>query len=139
MSKDLSFISKSPPTQNSKQLTLQDGNAKVKFTAPSDGPVAVAVFGPDGAKLADGLVQARAGSNEWSWNGRNGNGTLMRDGAYRVAVTGSSTDGTARAIPFTVLGTATAVEQKGDAIRLRMGALEVNFTDVKAVAPAATK
>ena len=123
----------------SDQLALQNGTARIKFTAPADGPVAVAVYGANGAKVADGLVQASAGSNEWSWNGRNGSGALMRDGAYTVAVSGSNADGSARVLPFTVVGTATGVSQTNGSIRLQVGGLTVNFNDVKSVAPEAVK
>lgn len=122
----------------SDQLSLQGGSAALKFTAPSDGPVNVAIYGANGAKIADSLVYATAGSNEWSWNGRNGSGTLMRDGAYRVAVTGSAADGSARALPFTVLGTATGVAQQDNAVRLQLGALTVDFAAVKSVTPPGT-
>ena len=123
----------------SPQLALQNGAAKIKFTAAADGPVAVAVYGANGSKIADSLVQASAGSNEWSWNGRNGNGTLMRDGAYTVAVAGSNADGSTKALPFTVLGTATGVSQTNGTIRLQLGGLTINFSDVKSVAPEVAK
>ena len=121
----------------SDQLALQNGSATVKFASPTDGPVNVAIYAPNGTKVADGLVQARTGSNEWSWNGRNGNGSLLRDGAYRVAVTGSNADGSARALPFTVLGTATGVSQQDNAVKLQLGGVTVDFAKVKSVAPAA--
>ena len=118
----------------SDKLALQNGSAAVKFNTTSDGPVAVAVYADNGAKLADGLVNATTGSNQWTWNGRNGNGALVRDGAYRVAVTGSNPDGSSKALPFTVLGTATGVEQKNNGIKLQLGGLVVDFTSVKSVA-----
>ena len=97
----------------SDSLSLQNGGATVKFDSPTDGPVNVAIYAANGSKVADGVVQARTGSNEWSWNGRNGNGALMRDGAYRVAITGNNADGSSRALPFTVLGTATGDARHG--------------------------
>jgi len=121
----------------SDRLSLQNGTAAVKFSAAADGPVAVAVYSDTGAKLADGLVNAARGRNEWTWNGVNGNGAQMRDGTYRVAVTGANPDGTSKALPFTVLATATGVEQKGKAIQLQLGGLVVNFTAVKSVASGA--
>lgn len=123
----------------SEKLALQNGNAAVKFTAPADGQVAVAVYSDSGQKLADGVVNATRGSNQWTWNGVSGSGTTVRDGAYRVAVTGSGADGTAVALPFTVLGTATGVTQKGNGIELQLGGLAVDFSAVKAVAPAAVR
>lgn len=118
----------------SDQLALQGGTAKVKFAAAADGPVNIAVYHANGTKIADGLVQAKAGANEWDWNGFNGAGRQMPDGAYRVAVTSGLGD-TAKALPFTVVGTATGVEQRDGGVRLQMGGLTVDFTAVKSVAP----
>ncbi len=117
----------------SDKLSLQNGTAAVRFNAAADGQVAIAVYSDTGVKIADGLVNATAGSNEWTWNGRNGNGTQMRDGAYTVAVTGANADGTAAALPFTVLATATGVQQQDNAIRLQLGGQVVDFAAVKAV------
>jgi flagellar basal-body rod modification protein FlgD len=122
----------------SDQLALQDGTAKVKFDAPGDGPVNIAVYHANGTKIADGLVQAKAGANEWDWNGLNGAGRQMPDGAYRVAVTSGIGDVT-KALPFTVVGTATGVEQRDGGVRLQVGGLTVDFTAVKSVAPVAAK
>jgi flagellar basal-body rod modification protein FlgD len=121
----------------SDSLSLQNGGATVKFTSPVDGPVNVAIYAANGSKVADGVVQARTGSNEWSWNGRNGNGALMRDGAYRVAITGNNADGSSRALPFTVLGTATGVSQQDNSVKLQLGGVTVDFSAVKSIAPAA--
>jgi flagellar basal-body rod modification protein FlgD len=118
----------------SDQLTLQNGSARLRFNAAADGPVAVAVYSSAGTKIADALVQATKGSNDWTWNGTSGNGTKLRDGSYRVAVA-SSAGGTTTALPFTVLGTATGVQRSGDALKLELGALKVDFAAVKAVQP----
>jgi len=120
----------------SDRLALQNGTATVKFTAPTDAPVTVIVTNSAGVKVAEQLVQANTGSNQWTWNGRNSSGTQLRDGAYGVVVIGSNADGSAKALPFTVLGTATGVEQKDNAIKLQIGSLTVDFDKVKAVAPA---
>ena len=63
----------------------------------------------------------------------------MRDGAYTVAVAGSNADGSTKALPFTVLGTATGVSQTNGTIRLQLGGLTINFSDVKSVAPEVAK
>ncbi len=123
----------------SDRLSLQDGSATVKFTAATDAPVTVVVTNSAGAKVSETLVQASTGSNQWTWDGRNSNGAQLRDGAYGVVVIGSNADGSAKALPFTVLGTATGVEQKDNAIKLQMGGLTVDFDKVKSVAPVSTK
>ncbi len=117
----------------SDQLTLQNGSAKLRFTAAADGPVAVAVYSSAGTKIADATVQATKGSNDWTWNGTSGAGIKLRDGAYRVAVTSGA--GSGGALPFTVLGTATGVQRSGDTLKLELGGLTVDFASVKAVQP----
>lgn len=116
----------------SDHLTLQNGSAGLQFTAPSDGPVAIAIYNDSGTKIADALVDAKAGSNSWTWNGMNANGTQMADGSYKVAVMGS-VGGTATALPFTVVGTATGVQQNSGSLTLQMGGLSVDFSAVKQV------
>jgi len=123
----------------SDRLSLQNGSATVKFTSATDAPATVLVYNSGGTKVAETMVPATAGSNEWTWNGRNSSGTLLRDGVYTVAVLGSNGDGSAKALPFSVLGTATGVEQKDKAIKLKIGDLTVDFTKVKAVVPLATQ
>jgi flagellar basal-body rod modification protein FlgD len=116
----------------SDHLTLQGGSASVQFTAPSAGPVAVAVYNDAGVKITDAVVDATAGSNTWKWDGRNVNGTQLADGSYRVAVMGLA-NGTPQALPFTVTGTATGVLQNGSSLTLQMGGLAVDFAAVKQV------
>ncbi len=117
----------------SDHLALQNGAAGLQFTAPAAGPVAIAVYSDSGAKLTDALVDAKAGSNSWSWNGQDINGNQLADGSYRVAVMGADGSGAAQALPFTVQGTATGVVQNGSGLTLQMGALAVDFSAVKQV------
>lgn len=116
----------------SDHLTLQGGTAKLQYTAPAAGPVAIAVYNDAGVKITDAVVDATAGSNSWTWDGRNVNGTRLADGSYRVAVMGLA-NGTPQALPFTVTGTATGVVQNGSNLTLQMGGLSVDFSAVKQV------
>lgn len=119
-----------PVQVTSDQLTLQNGTAAIDFQASAAGPVDIGVYSAGGTKLAGGTVGAHAGANTWSWNGINQNGgNHMPDDAYKVIVTGA--DGTK--IPFTVLGTATAVERSGTKINVQLGGLHVDFGAVQSV------
>jgi flagellar basal-body rod modification protein FlgD len=119
----------------SERLSLQNGSAALRFTAATDGPVAVAILSEAGVKLADATVQAQKGDNEWRWNGVAGTGAQLRDGTYRVAVTAANASGTSSALPFTVLATATGVQRNGDALKLELGGQSVDFAAVRAVLP----
>lgn len=117
----------------SDHLALQNGAASLQFTTKAAGPAAIAVYNDSGTKITDALVDAKAGSNTWNWNGRDINGNQLADGSYRVAVMGADSTGAAQALPFTVQGTATGVAQNGGGLTLQMGALAVDFSAVKQV------
>ena len=119
----------------SDHLPLQNGSAQINFTASTAGQVAVAIYNDSGTQIADALVDARAGANSWNWNGKSGNGHTVPDGSYRVAVAGANAGGTATALPFTVVGVATGVQQNGTSVTLQLGAQTADFTAVKSVLP----
>jgi flagellar basal-body rod modification protein FlgD len=91
--------------------------------------VAVAVLRDDGIQVATALVDAKAGTNSWKWDGTNPTSGKLPDGAYRVAVVGIAKNGTTQVLPTTTVGTATAtgVQQEGQSLRLQLGALAVPF------------
>jgi len=117
---------------DSDHLVLQNGAAAVRFNVATAGQVAVAVLREDGTQVAGALVDAKAGTNTWTWDGSSPLGKLA-DGAYKVAVVGIAKDGTTQALPTTTLGTATGVEQEGQSLQLQLGALTVPFAKVKSI------
>lgn len=117
----------------SPQLTLQNGAARVDFNAPSAGPVAVTVYGSNGRALQSATFNAAQGANTWNWNGQTATGVRAPDGAYTVGVAAIAADGRATKLPFTVVGKATSVTQKGANVTLDMGSLAVSMANVTAV------
>lgn len=120
-------------TATSTKVPLQNGSAALTFTAASAGPVTVAVSNAAGENLYDGAVNATAGANNWTWNGTDSNGATLPDGAYNVAVTSTTSDGTATTLPFTVTGTATSVDSQSNNLTLNLGAVNVPFTAIQSV------
>lgn len=114
---------------SSSQLSLQNGTADVRFDTTSPTQVTVGVFSASGAKLREDVVTTKAGSNDWTWDGKDANGVQLPDGAYTATV--KAADGTD--VPFTVRGTATAVTRVDDALKVQMGALGVDFGSVQSV------
>jgi len=74
-----------------------------------------------------------AGSNTWTWNGLNSNGTQLADGAYTVAVMSGST-----AVPFQSVGTVTGAEQLNGAVQLEFGTATAPYSQVTAIAASGT-
>ena len=111
------------------QVALQAGKAALRFQSASAQPVAVGIYSQSGVKLRDASVNAVPGANTWSWDGRDGTGRVLPDGAYKAVVAGS--DGAA--LSFTTLGTATGVQKVGDAMKVKLGSLQVDFSAVQSV------
>ena len=120
-------------TVTSDHIPLQNGAGRVGFDAPHAGPASIAIYSDAGVKIRDASLTAAAGPNRWSWDGLDNAGKQVADGAYRIAVTGADTKGTATALPFTVSGVATSVTNKNNAVSLQLGAMSVKFGAVQSV------
>ncbi len=122
-------------TIQSDQIPLQNGSGSVQFNAPNAEPVAIAITSSAGQQLRDVTLNATAGQNTWAWNGTDNNGNKVPDGAYNIAVVGASSDGSTKAVPFTVSGTATGVQgTSSSGVELQLGSLPVSFGAVQSVA-----
>jgi flagellar basal-body rod modification protein FlgD len=120
-------------TVSSDHVPLQNGQGTIQFTAPAAEPVDIAIYSDSGAKLSDQMLMATKGSNTWTWNGTTSSGSTVPDGSYKVAVTGANADGTTSALTFSVIGTATGVQNQSNGMQLQLGALSVDFSKVQAV------
>lgn len=122
-----------PVTVNSKQLSLQNGSAEINFNTTSPEAVGITVYNASGAAVASSTVTSAAGANQWTWNGQGQNGITEPDGAYTVSVLAVGVNGNNAAIPFTVTGTTTAVQNNAGTVDLQMGGLIVPFGSVVSV------
>lgn len=113
----------------SDQLSLQNGAASINFKTAAPEPVDIGIYTPGGVKLAEAAVSSVAGQNHWSWDGKDGNGTQLPDGAYKVM----AMDASGGAVPLTVNGTASGVQRNGTALKVSLGALQVDFGSVLSV------
>lgn len=121
-------------TVQANQIALQNGKGEIQFTSPAAEPAAIAIYNSSGQQITNAVVQATAGSNTWTWNGTDGQGNTVPDGAYNIAVVGANTDGSTTALPFTVVGTATSVQNTASGgVQLQLGALGVGFGSVQSV------
>jgi flagellar basal-body rod modification protein FlgD len=122
-----------PVTVNSSQLSLQNGTAEINFNTATAEPVGIAVYNSSGVQIQTATLTSTAGSNSWTWNGKNASGTTMPDGAYKVTVTALGVNGSAAAVPFTVTGTATSVQNNAGTVQVQMGGLTLPFSAVQSV------
>lgn len=122
-----------PVTVNSGKLALQNGQGEIAFNTTSPEPVGITVYNDSGAAVATATMTSKAGANTWTWNGQGPSGATLPDGAYSVSVNAIGQSGSAAAVPFTVIGTATAVQNNNGTVTLQMGGLSVPFSSVVSV------
>ena len=118
-------------TVQSAQVPLQSGKGTINFTAPAAEPVAIT--NASGQQLTTAVLTSTQGQNTYTWNGTDSSGNTVADGAYNVVVEGANTDGTTTALPFTVTGTSTGVQNTNNTMELQLGALTVPFSAVQTV------
>jgi flagellar basal-body rod modification protein FlgD len=112
---------------------LQNGTAAINFNTTAAEPVGIAVFNAAGVQVQTATLNSSAGANTWTWNGKNANGATMPDGAYTVTVNAIGVNGATSAVPFTVTGTATSVQNNSGTVELQMGGLTLPFSAVDSV------
>jgi flagellar basal-body rod modification protein FlgD len=118
-------------------LPLQGGVAALRLPAAGAATEArVTVTDAVGRVLREQRLPLAAGQRAlWRWDGRDAQGRMLPDGAYRVQVQGATANGqTTGALGFTVLGVATAAERGADGVlRLMLGPLAVGFEQVRGI------
>jgi flagellar basal-body rod modification protein FlgD len=120
----------------SDRLSLQDGSATLHLPAAGAARTAmVTISDSTGRAILRTPVTLGATAKDWSWDGRNGSGQRMPDGAYGFAVAGQDAQGASQPVAATVIGTATAAKRpSGGELQLELGALSVGFDKVRGVA-----
>jgi flagellar basal-body rod modification protein FlgD len=116
----------------SPQIALQSGQGTISFTAPSSEAVQVAIVNSAGQTVLDTSISATAGSNSWTWNGQDNNGNSLADGAYGIALE-TGTGGSPAPVTFSVLGTATGLQNSATGLQLDIGALQVPLGSVQSM------
>jgi flagellar basal-body rod modification protein FlgD len=122
-------------TVSAGQIALQNSVGEVTFAAPAAEQVQLAIVDSAGNPVRDVSIPAQAGANSWSWDGRDDNGNQVADGAYGVALETGASGGTASAVPFSVVGTATGLVNGASGMQLQLGALSVGLDKVQSIAP----
>jgi flagellar basal-body rod modification protein FlgD len=120
-------------TVTSDHLSLQHGKGTIQFTTPAAEPVGIAIYTDTGVKLRDATMTSVKGANTWNWDGTDNSGKTLPDGAYKVAVAAANVNGTTSAVPFTVVATATGVQNQSNGMQLQLGALSIDFSKVVSV------
>jgi flagellar basal-body rod modification protein FlgD len=120
-------------TVTSPQIALQSGTGTVTFTTAAAEPVQIAIVDSAGNPILDASVNATAGSNSWTWNGQNNQGSQVPDGAYGIALETGTNGSNAAPVTFSVVGTASGLTNTPSGMQLDIGALQVPMTSVQSL------
>ena len=119
----------------SDRLSLQGGQAALRLPAAGAARSArIEVQDADGRVLRTAEVPLGTAATNWRWDGRDSRGRALPDGAYRFAVTGATATGAPSPVAAGVLARATAVERQDGEVRLKLGALTVDFGRLRGTA-----
>lgn len=119
---------------NGTAVSLTGGEASaVTFTLPEDATTClVNVLDSAGSivRTVD-LGATKAGEVEFTWDGKDYDGTVMDDGQYQVAVTAANADGDTMKVSSTMTGTVAGITQVNGTYYLDIGnGRNVAFTDI---------
>ena len=120
------------------QIPLQSGTGHIAFTTAAAEPIAIAVTDASGNVVRTVQETSAAGSNNWTWDGKDDSGNSLPDGAYGIAVQTQDSAGNATAVPFTATGSITGVtKSSGGDVMLQMGSESVDMNNVTSIEKAA--
>lgn len=122
-----------PVAVQSATMPLQNGAGAVQFNATAGQKVELDISNSSGTILKTAQVTAAQGTNTWSWDGTDNAGNALPDGAYSVAVVGAGGASAGTAVPFSVVGTATAVQVQNNVVQVQLGGVTVPFSAVQSV------
>jgi flagellar basal-body rod modification protein FlgD len=122
-----------PVAVQSSSMPLQNGTGAVQFSGTAGQQVEVDISNSSGTILKTGQMTAVQGANTWNWDGTDNAGNSLPDGAYSVAVVGAGGASAGTAVPFSVVGTATAVQVQNNVVQVQLGGVTVPFSAVQSV------
>ncbi|MBN2753138.1 MAG: flagellar hook assembly protein FlgD [Rhodospirillaceae bacterium] len=124
-------------------LPLQDGAAKYTYTLPKDASDSLIVIKDSSGAVVRAIKgEKTAGTYHMTWDGKNGLGEQLDDGAYTLEIQATDTSGeTMDNIYTTVFGKATAIANDGDDVLIAAGPVLFGMSYIVSVRdlPAATE
>jgi flagellar basal-body rod modification protein FlgD len=94
----------------------------------------ISITDSKGKLVYTGTGETGAGNHSFSWNGKDNNGNQLADGAYTLNVAATGGAGGTVTSSVASAGVVSQIDMTGSAPKLVIGSMEVNLSDVAAVA-----
>jgi flagellar basal-body rod modification protein FlgD len=116
-----------------KAASLKDGEANWSFQVPKTAKATLTVTSSTGQTAYTSNLTMNAGTQHFSWDGRDANGVQWADGDYTVSVTATDASGQSVTIPSEVEGVVDSVDLTETPPKLSIGGQTFTLDQVKRV------
>ncbi|MFO1248493.1 MAG: flagellar hook capping FlgD N-terminal domain-containing protein [Alphaproteobacteria bacterium] len=94
----------------------------------------ISITDSKGRLVFTGNGETSAGNHTFNWNGKDNNGNQLADGAYTMNVAATGAAGGTVGSSVASAGVVSQIDMTGSAPKLVIGSMEVNLSDIAAVA-----
>lgn len=113
---------------------LENGEARWSFATAADAPDTILqVINSDGATVYTERMSADKGSHQFTWDGKDANGSTLPDGTYFLKVTANSATGAPVAVDTRTTGIVTAIDMSSTDPLLTINGAQIRYSHITAV------
>lgn len=114
------------------QVTLTNGSADFGYTlSAASGDVSVSIKDSSGNVVYTGTGTGNAGSNSFTWDGKNSDGTQLADGGtYTMSVTAANSAGTSVLSYTSIKGVVTGIDTSTSTPSLTVNGVSVSASNI---------
>ena len=121
------------------QAPLTDGTATWNYTLGTTAASTIlTVTNANGQAVYTGAGETGAGSQTFTWNGKDNNGNQLPDGAYTLSATAKDQGGSAVTTSVSSTGTVNEIDMTGATPQLVIGPLKIGISQIADVQNAST-
>jgi flagellar basal-body rod modification protein FlgD len=119
---------------NGETAPLRGGKAAFSYTLNANSvATSIAIFNAEGQAVFTTAGETATGRHDFIWDGLDGNGDPLPEGAYRFAVTALNEDGEQIQTATTATAQVTGVENSATGLLLLFGTVKVPFENIVSV------